>query len=217
MCLVLLRVLTGSLLLFGLAGCAQRDGQPDSSVTITSVAEGLVAAAPPGDACELLSDADVQRIFPGARGSQRDRTIEVLGMARCDWGAMNDGTNVTAGWLWKKPEADMNLKQRIAGTARMFSGLQEPEHLGLRFEPLSGMGDEAMMMIEPADPARGVLSSFAILVIRHGDQWVELRADPLAERDRTDALAALTELGRSAAGRLEAQASPPINNGKESP
>ncbi|MFM9888547.1 MAG: hypothetical protein ACKVQT_36455, partial [Burkholderiales bacterium] len=72
----------------------------------------------------------------------------------------------------------------------------------VRYETIKGVGDEAIALVEPADPKRGILTDSAYLITQRGDQQAMLFSSTLAKRDRAEALKKLEELGKAAAGRL---------------
>ena len=73
----------------------------------------------------------------------------------------------------------------------------------VRYETLTGVGDEATAAVERADKSKGILQDFAFLVARRGGLFVAVLTDrELPQRDRTAALSALSKLGKTAAQRI---------------
>jgi hypothetical protein len=149
--------------------------------------------------CGLLTNAEVQRAFPGAKPGQLDRKLEAQGILRCVW----NHTSGTVGIIEGTGELDPIEVE--AGTWAL--GFVDPLNRGaekhVRYERLAGVGDQAIAVVEQRDAAKGFLSDSAYLVVRRGNRQVTLMAMDLARRERVAALAVLKELGTAIAGRLK--------------
>lgn len=73
----------------------------------------------------------------------------------------------------------------------------------VRYEKVAGAGDEAIAVLEPADPSKGFIQDGAVLVVRKGTRQVTLMSTDLARRDRAEALKTFAALGAAVAGRLK--------------
>lgn len=172
-----------------LAACSGTDAASSSAA-----ARSASAAADP---CALLRDAEVRRVFPDAAGGRRNDSLQEQGIAVCEW--KSPAGRIALEWVRDGYGVDDWME--IAETGAV-DPLRPPEQRPtLRQEAVAGVGDEAKAIIERADPARGV-GQVSVLAFRRGPRDVVVIWADLAQRERADALAALTELGRAAAGRL---------------
>jgi len=202
---VLAATLIGSL---SLPGCSQSDpasagaaslqaatGQvpdPGSSMpTSTKVAD---------DPCALITDAEVRNAFAQAAAGKRDRALDKNGILTCLWDTPTDRFVVQM-YSVSSGSAEDELRGRMAGSIDpMMPGAAEH----VRYETLAGAGDEAMLVVEKADPQRGILTDTAMLVTRRGERIAVLfTGSSLAGGDRASALRTLETLGRSVAKRLQ--------------
>lgn len=188
-----------ALLACATGGCTQTEAAQEPAVrdvsTAASSAQGYAVA---GDACGLLRDAEVRQVFAGAGSAERNDAVEAGGIAQCGWKSPTGRIDVQ--WTHGTDQKVRDWMETVVEVAT--NGERTAEQAGIRLEPVRGIGDEAMVMIERVDAARGIVHPRAVLGLRRGEQVVLLMSEELAERDRADALAALTRLGRAAAGRL---------------
>jgi hypothetical protein len=87
------------------------------------------------------------------------------------------------------------------------SGSIDPTMAGasgrVRYEAIDGIGDDAMLVLEKADPKGGILADTAVLVTQRGGRRAVLfTGSSLAAADRAAARATFETLGRHVAGRL---------------
>lgn len=154
--------------------------------------------APAGDGpCALLETTEVDAILPGVKAGKRDRSREEYGIAACIWS--HEGRSFELDLTTAEGSAENEIRGQMQGYV-------DPLKIGamnnVRFEKMSGIGDEAFALIENTDAARGILSDVAILVAKYKGQFIVLGGSSLGHTDRAKALAALEQLGRSAVGRL---------------
>lgn len=156
-------------------------------------------ALPKGDPCTLLTDGEVRTYFPKASAAQRERTREKYGIVACLWDhpAGRLGAQVTLG---AKPGSSAEEARGIS------VGFVDPFKLGagksIRYEKITGVGDEAVAVVEKSDEKQGIVSDVAYLYTQRGDRQLMIMATDLARGDRATALKTLQELGRAAAARL---------------
>ena len=202
---VLAATLIGSL---SLPGCSQSD--PASAGADSS--QGAAGQAPDAgpsmsvstkaanDPCDLITDAEVRNAFAQAAAGERDRALDKNGILTCLWDTPTDRFVVQM-YSVSSGSAEDELRGRMAGSIDpMMPGAAEH----VRYETLAGAGDEAMLVVEKADPQRGILTDTAMLVTRRGERIAVLfTGSSLAGGDRASALRTLETLGRSVAKRLQ--------------
>jgi hypothetical protein len=167
-------------------------------MSLTLFASTLAADAQGTDPCALLTEAEVQRVFPGSKAGRLDRTLEKSGILRCRWDS-------PTGWLMIIGGADGPDSPKDEAETWAY-GLVDPVHgnvqRSVRFEFLPGIGDQAIAFVERRDQGRGILQDGAALVVRRGHRQVSVMAPDLARRERAEALRILGELGKALARRL---------------
>jgi hypothetical protein len=179
-----------------LQSCAREHSQPVASAAKTeSPTAGPPAAASP---CKLLTVAEVSAAAPHATAGKPDAADAANGVYACIW-------ETAAGRVWLQAylAGPSSVSTAILGHA---PDLVDPSTKGaidkVRIETFAGVGDGAMAIVEHADPARGILSSKAILVVKRGEYMATLFAPELALGDRAMALQKLQALGGQIASRL---------------
>ena len=188
-----------TLILPMLAGCsAPPPTATDTAAQLTAAAgspEALPSTAAEG-LCQLLTLGEVAAVFPGAEAGVVTE-VRAEGVTSCIW-AIPAGRFVLQSWPAKDPVAE-----EIRGA--IYPSLDPSKQTAgvVRYEPVTGVGDEALAVVEQKDEARGIVSDTAILVAKRGDKILLVIADDLARRDHAEALAALQSLGSSAAGRMQ--------------
>lgn len=159
---------------------------PAGAPTGGPVAEGL---------CKLLTQSEVAAVFPDAEAGVVT-TIRVEGATACIW---NTPTGRLALQSW--PAQD-SVADELKGAVYPSLDLSKPTDGLIRYETVTGVGDEALAAVARKDEARGIVSDTAILVSRRGDRILLFIGNDLAQRNHDQALAALQSLGHSAAARL---------------
>lgn len=166
------------------------------------VVSDRVQGAPPtkplvGDACKVLSDGEVRKVFPDAKGAVANHSTDEYGISSCEWSI--SGGRFAAQILKRSGTVQEELQSRADGLIDPFNPAAKR---GVRYETLKNVGDGAMAVVEREDAKRGILSSAAIVVVQRGEKELILMSTELAGRDRAAALKALEDLGRAAAKRM---------------
>ena len=197
-----LATLLGDCLLFG---CAQSDpaSAPSSHAATKSASDaesrGDAAKVRADDPCALLIDDEVSKAFPGAASGKRNRSLDGHGILTCMWDTPTDRFVVQV-FDAKSGSVEEELRGRMSGSI-------DPTMAGagsrVRYETIGGIGDEAALVLEKADPKSGVLADTAVLVTQRRDRRAVLfTGSSLAAGDRAAAIKTLETLGRHVAERL---------------
>ena len=168
-----------------------------AAFAVTGSVVDLRAQSP--DPCALLTTAEVQRAFAGAKPGKLDRSLENSGILRCAWEYAGGRFGIIDG----TEAPDPVRAEAQSWTMGFLDPLKRDASRHVRYEVLAGVGDEAIAVVERADPAKGFVANGAFLVVRRGKRQVTLMDANLATRDRQAALAALQDLGKAAAKRME--------------
>lgn len=187
-----------ALVALALAACGKPEGDPGTIANPPTVAAAPVLAVAADGPCRLLTDAEVRAVFPDAKTGKRNRSREEYGISACQWSGAH-GDFVAEVWKAKGSSADNEIRGLMGGFVDPRMAAAEKN---VRYESVSGVGDQACAVVEIEDEQRGVLSNVALLVARRGDQILALSSPELPHRERGAALRALRELGRVAARRL---------------
>jgi hypothetical protein len=172
--------------------------------TTATLLMGLIASlstpaahAQAEDPCALLTPAEVQQVFAGAKAGRRDRELEKYGMLRCTW-------DYPAGVLILVAcDEDESAKDGAEGlTPAFLDPLRSDAGSRVRYEVLPSVGAEAVAVVEREDKAKGFMQDGAILVVQRGRHQVAVMSNDLARRERPEALRVFTELGKAIATRL---------------
>jgi hypothetical protein len=154
---------------------------------------------PEGDPCTIVSAADVQKIFPGAR-AERSKRLEEYGITECGWKGAN-GQVVLA--VQESFNSGKSAREDALGMAQGFTDPLDARALkNVRIEAFPALGVDAAAFVETADKGRGILGDGALMELRRGAHNISLGSGELPRRDRAAALKAFEELGRVAAKRL---------------
>ena len=156
---------------------------------------------PAGDPCSIVSLADVQKAFPGARAGERSTRLAQYGITECGWKGANGQIVLAA---QESYNSGSSAKEDALGMAQGFVDPLKAQALkNVRIESFPGLGVDAAAFVETADAKRGILGDGAMLELRKGEHNVSLGSAELPRRDRAAALKAFEELGRAAAKRLQ--------------
>jgi len=113
------------------------------------------------DACSLLSDADVHALAPKLGAGHKSKVI-VANTSRCEW---DDARHLPALTVLVGPADPSGLKKGLEdGFAAM----------GYDVRDVTGLGDEAVVAVQQADPAHGLEAVVAELALRVGKRQVIL-------------------------------------------
>nr|MDQ2734959.1 hypothetical protein [Pseudomonadota bacterium] len=183
-------------LLAGGPATAQTAAQQEALRAATQRAKDIKAATgapaapqkklPTGDPCTIVSMADVQKAFPGAKAGVRSTRLEQdFGATECSWKGA-DGQLVL-----NVQEAYNSGKSAKEDALGMASGFVEPFNAkaikNVRIETFPSLGDEAAAFVEKTDAKRGILNDGAMLELRRGRHNIALMAPDLPNRDRAAA------------------------------
>ncbi len=210
-CFVLL--VSGALLL---VACSKET--PDTAAAVqTGAQKHDGAAAPIGQAstgtrpgvqtssdepCDLLTSAELSKALTGViedvKPGERDRNFEQYGLVRCLWHYRG---GVFMGVLTMGSEGSALREAKTTMQAGL-DPLNRNADKNVRYEILAGIGDEAVVVVEPPDNARGILTGIGAITVRRGQRLAVLMSAGLGDYNRDAALKGLADLGRKAASRL---------------
>jgi hypothetical protein len=154
------------------------------------------------DPCALLTVAELQPAFPGAKLGRTIRTLEKEGILSCEWVSSTGRVVLVAG---ADSADDTPIDEAKTLMAAFVDPLRADAERHVRFETLPGVGDKAVALLERQDQAKGITQNGVLLVVRRGQRQVSLMAVPpgdLMRRERADALKIVAELGKAIARRL---------------
>jgi hypothetical protein len=158
----------------------------------------LALAAVPGGACSLLTDAEVKASFPGAGAGVPDNGRAKYGILSCDW-ATSNGRVMVEFWKNDSPTTARTEMQNAS------TGSVEPSkpnaQKAIHYQDLPNIGDSAVAAIARQDQAVGVTSDLAVVIVVTRARTITIYAPQLANLGPVKAIATLTSLARSAAGR----------------
>lgn len=156
-----------------------------------------VAAAQAPNPCALLTAEEVSKAVPGSGPATTDRSLEKYGISRCQWGR----ALVLVAGVGDEPQDPPQVEARS-----LLDGFVDPLRpsaaKSIRYERLTGVGDEAIAVVERRDEMKGILNDAVILVVRRGKRQVSVVAGPVAGRERAEWLRVLGDLGKAIASRL---------------
>jgi hypothetical protein len=184
----------------GLAACSKPDAsakQIADALTDSSAGGAAPVAASADDPCSFVTLAEVRAAFPGAAAGQRDHSQDEYGMASCVWELP---TSKLAVQVFKSTnKAGEEVRGRMLG---FLDPLQPGLREKIRYDEISGLGDDAVAVAVKADQAAGILADTAMLGIRRDDRMVVIFTSTLVDGDPETSKQALQRLGKSAAHRL---------------
>ena len=174
--------------------------QHDATVAAGAASDPIASASPtdPTSVCRLLTGAEITAVFPNAHPGEPERTREKYGISACVWSG-DFGRAALQEWKAEGRTADAEARGMVSG---FIDPLSSTAAGNIHYETVAGVGEQAVAVVEKQDAQRGILTDVAMLVVRKNDQILMLLCDDLAQRDRTEALAALKSLGSAAAQRL---------------
>jgi hypothetical protein len=174
------------------------DAQAVHEATVAAgSARDPVASADPNSVCRLLSNAQVQEVFPSAHAGEPERTRQKYGISACIWSG-DFGRLALQTWQAKGRTADAEASDMVSG---FIDPLSSAAAGNIRYESIADIGEQAVAVVEKQDSQRGILTDVAMLVVRKDDRIIMLLCDDLAQRDRVEALAVLKSLGAAASNR----------------
>jgi hypothetical protein len=160
---------------------------------------GYVAATPAAtNPCSLLTAGEISAVLPGAKAGKPDASREKYGISACEWSTQN-GRFIAQRWQSEGDSAMDEIRTLMMG---IVDPMKSSALANVRFETFTGIGEQAVAVVEVKDPKRGIIGEAATLVAKRGDQVLMLIAPELTRRDRAKALAALQSLAQKSIGRL---------------
>lgn len=160
-------------------------------------AAATAVSGPTNDPCALTSDAEVRKLFAGAKAGKPDHSVDKYGILTCTW---DTPTNMLVAQIFK---AEGSAAQEVRSRA---DGVIDPVKSGagskFRYEAVAGVGDDASVLAEAGDPPNGIFNDIAVFGVRKGDRMAVLFAHSLIDGNRETTIKALTNLGKQAAARL---------------
>jgi F0F1-type ATP synthase membrane subunit c/vacuolar-type H+-ATPase subunit K len=194
---------TGTIAGFAALGCSLFQTMSDRSGIAAAATPPASSASTSMQACRLLAMGEVKSIIPEVTTSRNPGGSDFDGGIVCEWGDGKRKYPLVSIRLWVDAPPDEGAME----TARdLGQGLADPmrpaAQAAIRFERMAGVGQEAIAVVERADPGKGILATGAFIVVKKGTNVFLLTYSPLAERERKIALAELKKLGALAASRL---------------
>jgi hypothetical protein len=181
-----------ALMLAGLFACQQSSG--DNATAAPAAGETALG----GDACRLLTTSEVNAVLPGAKRGKVDKSREQYGISACIW--ETERTRLVVQY-WKS-EGGSASEEASGLTLGVVDPLKPGVAKNVRYENVSGVGEQAVAVVETADAQRGILTDVAMLVAQSGDQILVVFASGLARAERDTAIAGLKTLGGKSVKRL---------------
>jgi len=168
------------------------------ALTCVCAALATASAATPEGTCRLLTTAEVSAALSGSKSGKANNSRREYGITTCEW---DTGRGRFAAQTWKAQ--GNSAKQEAEGLMLgNLDPLKRAAQSHVRYEDVTGIGEQAVAVIEPKDTKHGILSDAAMLVIRRDQEFLVLIVPDLAREDRQAALQTLRTLGHSAASRL---------------
>jgi len=116
------------------------------------------------DACSLLSDAEVRAVAPDV-GSGHAGSVRIPGASVCQW---DDAKHLPA----------LTLQVTAAAPSDVKKGLEDAfANMGDDVISVAGLGDQAAVAVQRADPGHSIEAGVAVLAVRVGER--ELALSPM--------------------------------------
>jgi len=116
------------------------------------------------DACSLLSDAEVRAVAPDV-GPGHAGSVQIPGASVCQW---DDIKHLPA----------LTLQVTAADPSDVKKGLEHAfANMGYDVISVAGLGDQAAVAVQRADPGHGIEAGVAVLAVRVGKR--ELALSPM--------------------------------------
>ncbi|MET1022964.1 MAG: hypothetical protein ABWX87_01515 [Pseudoxanthomonas sp.] len=186
-----------ALLVLCCAGCG---GPPASagSAGARPMADNAPTAPPDGEACALVTDAEVRAVFPTAAAGKAENTRIKYGIRGCVWEG-SFGRLVVQLMPADQVDAERTMRSMIDG---FLDPLRTDARQHVRLAPLQGLGAGATAVLEPEDTANGILTEVAMMAAVKGDTTLMILSDGLASGDRAQGLQKLQSLAQHAYARM---------------
>lgn len=176
---------------------AATPGGSAANAGAASSAASSTAVTPGGGPCALLTGEEIRQAFPDFDPAKADRRSG--GARSCEWSHRGGRLSLVVTPNSSRPiNADAGIWAR-----EWLDPFQRDAVRNLRLEVMRGIGDEAVAIVEPSAPERGIVDDGAMVIVRRGPRQVLVMAPGLARRDRSEALRTLERLAAALAARLE--------------
>ena len=183
-----------------LIGCSKEAAGDAPKADAPASADATPAV--PGDACGLLSLAEIRRVLPDASRTERNDNLTEHGIKACGWYGKGKAPVLEVS-VWQVSGED-DTPMSNASTLAM--GVADPTRAdaqgAVRLEKIAGVGEDAVAIVEKADEQRGILTTTALLTLRKNGRIATIASGFLDNTDRARALEQLATLGKAAADRL---------------
>jgi hypothetical protein len=140
-------------------------------------------------ACLIAEDDEVANWFGDTKPHKREDSQLSQGIAGCRW---ETPKNVLTTQTFK---ARRSAAEEARARATRLAGAAAAK---FRYEPFTGMGDEATMVVERG----GAAGDIVMIVVHNGDNMAVITAKSLINGDRDETRKAFKDLGRKASGRI---------------
>ena len=186
-----------------LIGCTKEaTGNTSPSADADSPASASTPAAK-DDACALLSLAEIRRVLPDAAKVVRNDHLAAQGIAGCGWYAASGKAPRLEVSVWEVSGADDTVMENARTLAMGFADpLRGDAQQAVRLDKVAGVGEEAVVIVEKSDAARGILTTGAVLTLRQNGRIAMVTSGYMGSGDRSAALKDLAMLGKALAARL---------------
>lgn len=147
------------------------------------------------DPCALTTLAEVKAVFPAASASERQRSLEDVGIFDCAWkdasGARVVNVRVSTG----------STAEEEIGTFELgMSDPTKPPNPAVRHEAVQGLGGTAFALVARRDA--GAESDLGLIALQKGGDVVAVMTAGIRDKDKAQVLKDLSALVKAAAGRL---------------
>jgi len=193
-------LLGGLLAAITLTGCA-KEAAGDAAPAQAGTAAKTETAPAKGDACGLLTLTEVRGVVPQASRVERNDNLTKYGIAACSWYGTGKAPVVDVS-VWDVSGADDTAESNLQTLAM---GVADPTRPGaqaaVRIEKVAGI-ENAFVIVEKADGARGILSNGALLSVQKNGRIATVASAYVDFDDRPKAMDQLATLGKAIAARL---------------
>lgn len=159
-------------------------------IEATKKAAAIANSGEADHACLIATDDEVAKWFGDTKPHQRDDSQLGKGIAGCKW---ETPKNLLTAQTFK---ATRSAEEEARARATKAAGAAG-KAAAFRYEPFTGMGDEATMVVEP-----GAAGDVVMIVVHNGDNMAVLTAKSLVNGSREETVKVFKSLGRKASGRI---------------
>jgi hypothetical protein len=154
------------------------------------------------DACGLLSLAEIRGVLPDAARAERNDNLASQGINACSWYGKGKAPVLDVS-IWEAADAEDTPMENARTLAMGVADPTRPDtQAGVRLEKITGVGEEAVALVEKSDESRGIISTAALITFSKHGRIVTVASSDIAVRERAAALKDLATLGKAVAARL---------------